>query len=155
MPCTSQIQTTNSNVPYVHLQKIFLNKNSIRFKTSTYPSSCFIIMQIHLLPQTFPSLPSINKISTNVKTKSDVIRTTTPFEIPNTIWHRRQSVVAISKDTWPFFVVGFAITGFNIAFAACTCDGMGHCCWGYGVDEGSFPTAWKKIKIDYWLNNEN
>lgn len=108
--------------------------------SNTYNSAGFIVVQIHFLAKSATTFTGVNEFAREFKSKSNVIRTTTPFPVTNTdrrcahvihLWRTR--LMAIVTCTW-----------FNWTFATCTGNRMRNSRTCYGINERCFATTWKK-----------
>lgn len=109
----------------------------ILIKWLTYPSSSLVVVQVDFLSNGFATFSSIDKLPTQIETIFEIIRTSSPFKICNSVW----ITIVINLTT---SIVFLAITCFDGTLWTCSSYWMGHCCTCDSIDEGRLWTTCNK-----------
>lgn len=120
----------------------------------THPSSSFVVMQIHLLPQIPAPFPCVHEFPAEFEPKIYIVRTPAPIPFPCAV---TSSAAASTKGGCACYLRSasmmsvITVTGTNGTFTTSSSYGMCDCCTCYGIDEGSLSTTCNKTcKLCYW-----
>jgi hypothetical protein len=107
-------------------------------KRGTYPSACFVVVEVHLLPDGLAPFPRVDEFPADREPESNVVRAAPPFEVPDS------GDGSVPRDLGPALVVRLAVASVDGALAAGPRNRMGHRRTRYGVDESRFSASCNK-----------